>query len=39
MGIGVDILWIGGQNAMGRGLTYHGYGVKIPWIGGSMYYG
>ena len=36
-----DILWVGGQNTMGResdvpcvgDSKYHGEGVKIPWVG------
>ena len=28
-----------GQNIMGRGSIYHGWGVDIPWVGGSIYHG
>jgi hypothetical protein len=47
MGREVGIPWVGGQNTMGRGSIYHGYGgpftigrgVKIPWVSGSLYHG
>jgi hypothetical protein len=47
MGRGFKIPWIEGQNTMGRGSKYHGYGVRytmdkgfnIPWVGGSAHSG
>ena len=35
MGKIVDIPWVGGQNAMDRGSTYHGYGGRytmVSWV-------